>query len=235
MRGYGRHWIADPLKHWSRRWEYPFVAGRVAAARPKRILDAGSGVTYLPYFLCAKLPQARVVACDSDGSYAEMFEAVNRVEGHARVTFRRGVLQRLPFDDGAFDAISCVSVLEHTSAYETVAAELARVLSPGGLLAMTFDIGLDRKFPILPETARELLGTLCERFAPADDREHWDQLLDQNAEQRLTTDAVRQSQPDLLPWRYPRLQAVKDFVTGHGWTGGFRSVAVFCLAGTRRA
>jgi hypothetical protein len=45
---------------------------------------------------------------------------------------------------------------------------------------------------------------------------------------------VKLTQPDLLPWKYPMIQAAYDFWRGHGWTGGFRSVAAFCLAAIRK-
>ena len=45
----------------------------------------------------------------------------------------------------------------------------------------------------------------------------------------LTTDYIRKTEPDLLPWKYPVLKAAHDLVTGHGWTGGFRSKSVYCL------
>src|SRR3954468_74251 len=69
LRRYEKVWGRDPLSHWSRRWEYPFVAGRMIDFKPRRILDAGSGVTYLPHFLCEKLPDAQVTCCDSNRAY----------------------------------------------------------------------------------------------------------------------------------------------------------------------
>jgi hypothetical protein len=46
----------------------------------------------------------------------------------------------------------------------------------------------------------------------------------------LTTDHIRETAPDLLPWKYPMLKAAHDLMTGHGWTGGFRSKSVYCLS-----
>ena len=46
-----------------------------------------------------------------------------------------GRLERLPFADGAFDAVVAADVLEHVPDLPTVVRELARVLAPGGSLA----------------------------------------------------------------------------------------------------
>ena len=52
---YQRRWVSDPFHQWSRQWEYPYALAqlekRIASAQTTRILDAGSGVTFFPYFL----------------------------------------------------------------------------------------------------------------------------------------------------------------------------------------
>jgi SAM-dependent methyltransferase len=45
--------------------------------------------------------------------------------------------QRLPFGDACFDRVICSEVLEHVADPARVALELARVLKPGGLLAVS--------------------------------------------------------------------------------------------------
>lgn len=244
LAGYGRHWGQDPYRLWSRRWEYPWVAQTVldwAAAQPAgrrlRVLDAGSGVTYLPYLLCERVPTMEVVAFDYDPSYVPMFAAINKGEGHERVTFTHGDMRKMPFEDGAFDATMCVSVLEHTDAYDAILAEFRRVLAPGGLLALTFDVSLDDKFPLTRVSATALLKTVAKLFEvdggeagllrELSAADHPDDL--------LTTDRVKATEPDLLPWRYPLLKAAHDLVKGHGWTGGFRSKTVFCCRATTKA
>lgn len=52
-----------------------------------------------------------------------------------------GVLQgdalKTPFADGSFDAVVCSEVLEHLPDYEAALAEIARVLRPHGVLAVS--------------------------------------------------------------------------------------------------
>ena len=236
LAGYGRHWGQDPFQLWSRRWEYPFAAqhtidfARQQQSGRMKILDAGSGVTYFPYFLCDHLPHADVICVDSDKSYHEMFAAINRNTDHQRVSFVEAMLQKLPLKDGGVDAVCCISVLEHTDNYAEIIREFARVLRPGGLLVLTFDLSLDGKFPLSKKTAADLLENVTREFHPVDavDLHQQLQAMDDTAE-ILSTNHVRRTEPHLLPWKYPLAKAVHDLIKGHGWTGGFRSKSVFCL------
>jgi hypothetical protein len=54
-----------------------------------------------------------------------------------RVRFRPGDAERLPFPDQAFDALVCECAFCTFPAKETAAAELARVLRPGGRAGIT--------------------------------------------------------------------------------------------------
>jgi len=239
MEQYGKLWAKDTFRLWSRRWEYPFVAQRVlelAAEAPAgefvRILDAGSGVTYFPYYICANLPQAEFVCYDSNPSYHPMFAAINGANPSAKVKFVEGMLQKMPLEPASMDAICCISVLEHTSNYSEILDEFLRVLKPGGLLALTFDLSLDGKFELPKAQAKQLLREIGDKFDAPDDVEliaELDRMDDPKASGILTTDHYRETQPDLLPWKYPMLKAAKDLVQGHGWTGGFRSKSIYCL------
>lgn len=66
------------------------------------------------------------------------------VEG---VTHQVGDLMRTPYADGHFSYISCLSVLEHAVDYDRFAAEVARLLAPGGRAFVTFDYWEPRVVP----------------------------------------------------------------------------------------
>src|SRR5262245_59433811 len=67
--------------------------------------------------------------------------AAMETEGHAPAgglaAAVQGDGQRLPFPDATFDRIIAAEVMEHIPDDEAAAAELARVLKPGGTLAVT--------------------------------------------------------------------------------------------------
>ena len=244
MSQYGKLWAKDTFRLWSRRWEYPFVTQRVIqfaqqeqqrqqnSDAPFRLLDAGSGVTFFPYYIRREIPRSEITCFDANNTYHPMFAAVNAGMGESKVKFVEGMLQKLPFENDSFDAVCCISVLEHTGNYGEILDEFARVLRPGGLLVITFDLSLDGKFELPKQMAAELLADLSKKFnvpRDAELRKELDRMDDPARETILTTDHIRETQPDLLPWKHPTLKAVHDLVKGHGWTGGFRSKSVYCL------
>ncbi|GIW75218.1 MAG: hypothetical protein KatS3mg104_0281 [Phycisphaerae bacterium] len=241
LEGYGKLWGQNPFKMWSRRWEYPFEAQKVLdyiaiqSGRPLKMLDGGSGVTYVPYYLVEKYPDLSVICCDTNASYAPMFQAINQTVGHEKVTFQQAMLQKLPYEDGSMDIVCCISVLEHTDNYDEIVNEFARVLRPGGLLVLTFDLSLDGKFTLSRPTAEKLLRNVVSRFDVLEGLDPIQELSRmQDQTQILSTNHIKTTEPELLPWRYPVLKAIKDLIEGHGWTGGFRSKSVFCLSGLKR-
>jgi len=60
-----------------------------------------------------------------------------RDEVRARVHWLQTAGERLPFKDGAFDRVICTETLEHVDDEHVLARELARVLKPGGILAIS--------------------------------------------------------------------------------------------------
>ena len=56
---------------------------------------------------------------------------------HPEIEFRQGDVQDLPLEDGSFDAVVGNFLVLHLGRPEQGAAELARVLAPGGRLALT--------------------------------------------------------------------------------------------------
>ena len=79
---------------------------------------------------------------------------------HPEVTFVAGDALRLPFGDGAFDAVTISFGLRNVADVATALAELARVTKPGGRLAV-----LETSHPPSPTLAR-LNRVYVERVMP---------------------------------------------------------------------
>jgi len=234
LKRYRGKWVADPLHQWSRQWEYPFVFSRISEygqnVRPHselHILDAGSGVTFFPYFLSSRFSNAVVSSCDYDYSLGAAYSRLNGCLP-SRVQFVPGDLRRLPFQNNVFDIVYCVSVLEHTDAYQTIVSEFRRVLKEGGMLVVTFDISIDGEADIPPEKAEELLEILYRHF-PRSERVAYANLRGKVHERDLvTTHFIRNINPSLLPWKYPLLTAIKSLVKLRLPKALYRNLTFYC-------
>ncbi len=95
-----------------------------------RFLDAGAGTGATGAWMAER---GSVVALDFEPLALELFD-----EHHPGCGLAAADVQRLPFVDGVFDAALCVTVLCHRSIPDPVVAarELARVVRPGGVVAL---------------------------------------------------------------------------------------------------
>jgi SAM-dependent methyltransferase len=108
----------------------------------ERVLDLGCGGGRHAFELYRR--GANVVACDLDGDelagVQNMFRAMDAAgepPNGATATVVQGNVLSLPFPDAAFDAVIISEVLEHIPDDEQAMAEIARILRPGGRVAVT--------------------------------------------------------------------------------------------------
>jgi SAM-dependent methyltransferase len=123
--------------------ELPWVGRRMVAAAPRRILDIAS-----PKLLACWLADrtsSEIVATDLWQAEVANWRALTAAADPAGARWRRLRLEAadataLPYEAGSFDAAYSASVIEHIPGHgdTTAMAELARVLRPGGVLALTF-------------------------------------------------------------------------------------------------
>ncbi len=115
------------------------------------VLDLGCG--FGRHAFEAARRGASVVALDAGrdevegvlATFVAMTEAGELVAGSAHAAVVQGDALALPFADGTFDRVICSEVLEHIPDDRAALAELARVLRPGGTMAIT----VPRFFPEL--------------------------------------------------------------------------------------
>ena len=116
--------------------------GRFPVGPGNRVLDLGCGDGR--HAFAAYKRGADVVATDLDDSalkhVRDMFAGILEVgeaPPEARALALRSDALALPFPDHSFDRVIAAEVLEHLVDDEGALAEAARVLAPGGLLAVT--------------------------------------------------------------------------------------------------
>lgn len=204
---YSQKWVQDPLHQWSRQWEYAFTLLGIQASIANyssngqiHILDAGSGVTFFPYYLANIFPNALVTCIDYDPSYGSLFASINKRVSHP-VAFSNQDMHNINAPDSSFDVIYCISVLEHTEDYKTIIQEFKRVLKTNGVLLVSFEISLDGKEGITVESAENLLQNLRSNFSEAEQNGYKTIVDDLRDYDILTTNRINSLNPNLLPWK----------------------------------
>lgn len=101
---------------------------------PKCILEVGASSGLNCLALQKQWPQSKVLGIEPEVVAVRAAEAMaNPIEGRAP-KFIVGVGERLPLDDGSVDLIVCHTVIEHVKDVDAVISEMARVLSPNGVI-----------------------------------------------------------------------------------------------------
>jgi SAM-dependent methyltransferase len=110
----------------------------LAALQPgEAVLDLGSG-SGTDVFCAAVLvgETGRVVGVDITDEQLDKAARLRDREGFSQVQFAEAHIEELPFDDASFDAVLSNGVINLSPAKDRVFAEAARVLRPGGRLAI---------------------------------------------------------------------------------------------------
>ena len=96
------------------------------------VLDIGTGTGYLLPFLSRQFHE--VIAADASATMLELARQRAEREGLTNIRFEPGRLEDLPLVDSSIDCALAVLVLRFSRDLERSAAELGRVVRPGGRL-----------------------------------------------------------------------------------------------------
>jgi ubiquinone/menaquinone biosynthesis C-methylase UbiE len=150
-------WVArryDAIKQFDPRDERWFVAGpllrQLAGVGQPLVLDVATGTGRLPMALLRDRFAGRIVGLDlSLGMLRQAHRKLQPYGDQVRLIWQDA--SHLPFDDGAFDAVTCLESLEFLPQPLEALDEMVRVLAPGGVLFLTNRVG--REARLLPGKA----------------------------------------------------------------------------------
>lgn len=120
-------------RHWwyvARREILIAAAERYLPARPESVVDLGCGTGGTLVAFRDAFDPRDLVGLDNEPVCVSACE-------ERGLTVVPGSLTDLPFDDGAFDLVSALDVIEHVEDEHGSAREIARVVSPNGIVLVT--------------------------------------------------------------------------------------------------
>lgn len=230
LKSYAKKWVKDPLHQWSRQYEYPYVLNEIQQYKQAnknqeiQILDAGSGVTFFPYYLMNSSDKTKVLCLDYDKSLSTIYKSINE-KSKVKVDFAFADIRNIAIPENSVDIIYCISVLEHTEKYEEIILEFKRILKPKGKLIVTWDVSLDADADIPIDQAKRLYNTLRTHLKTKSLAPDFDSIIDPKI---LTTINFKEKQMHLLPWKYIWIQKIINIIKLKPKKKIIKNLAVCC-------
>ena len=124
------------------RWR-AFLVSRIPP-EARRTLDVASGTAAVAIELARAVPERTIVGIDQSPEMLAAGRGRIAAAGLAeRIELREGRAESLPFADAEFDALTFTYLLRYVDDVPATLRELARVVRPGGVIAMQ-EFGLPR-------------------------------------------------------------------------------------------
>jgi len=119
-------------------WEMCMAITFSGVSSNSTVLGVGESSTLLSFYLASMGAQVYTLDLNTD-----LIQNANHVAGEMgwRLFNLHGDAADLPFPTAAFDHVLSICVLEHIQEQRQAVQEMARVLKPRGILALTFDYG----------------------------------------------------------------------------------------------
>ena len=184
---YNIFWIKNSFLHFSRKVEYQFVFSEID--NNKKILDAGCGITFFPYFLKDKFSGINLDLLDYSKSAEKFYRDSN-------FKFINSDLNSIDIKDESYDLIYSISTLEHIDTYSHVIQELIRILKPGGKLIITFDVSFSPRDLINTKNVDEFINSTLFQL------NYENRNYSLNIDNLVTSHEFNKHE---LPWKYPKI------------------------------
>jgi SAM-dependent methyltransferase len=156
--------------------EFQALEQEVAAAKPRRVLDAGSGEGGVAIALGARHPDVEVEAVEASAVNVKLARQLNRFPN---VGFRQGLAEEahLLFPPGSFDLAYSFAVLEHVRDVDETIRSIMTVLRPGGRFCFVVPMREFRAQGAIPDyTPVHGYADHCRVFSEAELRRRFERL-----------------------------------------------------------
>jgi SAM-dependent methyltransferase len=141
--------IYGPMRtyvHASKQWEYPYAINLINNKfknKKLKIADVGGGRGVLAWYLAKKGHDVNVYDIDfrwDDGGDSDLERKFIQFAAESGFNAEFGSVFNIPAEDNFFDVVTSISVVEHINEKYYALKEMFRILKPGGILILTYDL-----------------------------------------------------------------------------------------------
>lgn len=120
--------------------------------RGEKVLDLGSGLGIDVFLASEKIgPKGLAVGIDASEDMVRKATEIAKREGYENVEFKYGEIEKIPFEDETFDAVTSNCVINLSTDKLGTYKEMYRVLKPGGRILISDIVTIGK----LPEEVRK--------------------------------------------------------------------------------